>query len=120
MDLNWQQVGMEATAVALMQAAFSADRRAGAAAGEAVDRVAARVERRWQRLGWGNTSYIHPRRSRKGANEPTAYLIVGGGAAWQEGGTSRHAPRPTVRPEVDSEQGRLDRKMADSMIDGIL
>lgn len=115
MQFDWKQMGLEATAVALARAAFSADRRAGAAIGASADKVVERVESRWSSLGWGDSSSVRARRSQKGADDPTAFIIVEGGATWQESGTSKHPPRPTVRPEVDSESARLERRLGDAI-----
>lgn len=113
--LDFELTGVAGLLSTLQRAGDDAPRAAGAANGRFADKVRDDVQQTFARRGWGATSDVRARRGSGGPHDPTAYVFVKGGAAFQESGTSTQPPNPSLRPAVDRFLGELDGEIADEV-----
>lgn len=101
MKLNHDITGDGTLSSLMGQAGANASRAVGKAFGAGADAIADDVDRELQSRGWTNTSEVRARRGSGGPHDPTAYVFLEGGAAWQEEGTSTIPPNPVLGPAAD-------------------
>lgn len=94
-----------------------APRRVGSVYGSAADDVAGETAADHARRGWGTTSEVWARRGAGGPYDPSAFVFMSGGAAWQEDHPDR--PQPTLGPAFDRVARGLEDRIADA-IEGML
>lgn len=114
-SFDFELTGVAGLLSTLQRAGDDAPRAAGAANGRFADRVRDDVQQTFAARGWGATSDVRSRRGSGGPHDPTAYVFVEGGAAFQESGTSTQPPNPSLRPAVDRFLGELDGMIADEV-----